>query len=360
MIVIHGNLRDGYSYWNDFNTIIQQQKKVPHSGIDPNLILVAPEFYSTILNSGLYGATDLAWGDVNVWQAGQQSNHPNGARISSFEVVKRLVDHFDDRTMYPNMKNITLVGHSGGAQMVGRYAIVVPTMPTNAYMRFIVADPSSNAYFTQDRPITDPAYATKQSCKQYNDWRYGFNKFHTPPYAGHSTKTYFTNYITRDVILLNGLLDTEPNGDQQCMAVLQGGSQRIGRNLAWWKYINLLAKSPNDVSLFPGNFSKLPDMGDDTPDKFGLRLSIVANASHDVIEVFSSPQGCSALFNDTDLDIGWRPTTPISIAPPNSSDLSPITSGNGMGAPSAAVGRVVPTMLLSSTGVLLLGSLSLL
>ena len=45
------------------------------------------------------------------------------------------------------------------------------------------------------------------------------------------------------------------------MALAQGGSQRIGRNLAWWKYINLLGGTDEDVSLFPGNFSDMPDWG---------------------------------------------------------------------------------------------------
>lgn len=261
LIVIHGSLRDGDSYWAALNGIKEQQLAWGNENVDPNLIITAPMFYSTRFNSGLYTAQQLTWGDLNLWQMGAPSNHPNNTRISSFTAVSELIEHFSQRKLYPNMKNITLIGHSGGAQFVNRYASVVPTEPKHVHVRYLVADPSSSMYFTPHRPITDPSYVNITNCTTFNDWRYGVNKFDITPYSGKSGKYYFRTYTRRDVINLNGLLDTELNGDQQCMALAQGGSQRIGRNLAWWKYINLLGGTDEDVSLFPGNFSDMPDWG---------------------------------------------------------------------------------------------------
>lgn len=354
LIVIHGSLRDGDSYWAALNGIKEQQLAWGNENVDPNLIITAPMFYSTRFNSGLYTAQQLTWGDLNLWQMGAPSNHPNNTRISSFTAVSELIEHFSQRKLYPNMKNITLIGHSGGAQFVNRYASVVPTEPKHVHVRYLVADPSSSMYFTPHRPITDPSYVNITNCTTFNDWRYGVNKFDITPYSGKSGKYYFRTYTRRDVINLNGLLDTELNGDQQCMALAQGGSQRIGRNLAWWKYINLLGGTDEDVSLFPGNFSDMPDWGNMINDQFNVKLSVVANATHDVTEVFSSPQGVSAMFDSSDINFGWRPTEAFPIPPVNSTEPQAGSTSDPNGSlanASSAKARPAAFFLVAALGV---------
>ena len=354
LIVIHGSLRDGDSYWAALNGIKEQQLAWGNENVDPNLIITAPMFYSTRFNSGLYTAQQLTWGDLNLWQMGAPSNHPNNTRISSFTAVSELIEHFSQRKLYPNMKNITLIGHSGGAQFVNRYASVVPTEPKHVHVRYLVADPSSSMYFTPHRPITDPSYVNITNCTTFNDWRYGVHKFDITPYSGKSGKYYFRTYTRRDVINLNGLLDTELNGDQQCMALAQGGSQRIGRNLAWWKYINLLGGTDEDVSLFPGNFSDMPDWGNMINDQFNVKLSVVANATHDVTEVFSSPQGVSAMFDSSDINFGWRPTEAFPIPPVNSTEPQAGSTSDPNGSlanASSAKARPAAFFLVAALGV---------
>lgn len=327
IIVIHGSLRDGDSYWTTLNQVKEQELGSKNPSVDPNLIITAPEFYSSRLNKGLYSSSQLAWGDLNLWQMGAESNHPQNAKVSSFAAIEALIKHFDDRKAYPRMKNVTLVGHSGGAQFVNRYVTVVPYNPKHVHVRYLVADPSSSVYFTRHRPITDPSYVDLKNCTAFNDWRYGFHNFSIAPYAGKPASHYFHNYVSRDVVNLNGMQDTELNGDQQCMAIAQGGSQRIARNMAWWKYINLLAGTDEDVSFYPGNFSELPNWRRFARSGFNVRMSAVANATHKIDEVFSSAEGVSALFDAANLNPGWRPTQPMSIPALNSSD-SLIDSNN--------------------------------
>jgi hypothetical protein len=40
------------------------------------------------------------------------------APVSGFDVLDRLLDHFADRTRYPDLRTVVLVGHSAGAQLV--------------------------------------------------------------------------------------------------------------------------------------------------------------------------------------------------------------------------------------------------
>ena len=56
------------------------------------------------------------------------------------------------------MKNITMIGHGGGAQLINRYAATGkdPQSP-KIYIRYVVGDPSSSPYFTEHRPVTGRA-----------------------------------------------------------------------------------------------------------------------------------------------------------------------------------------------------------
>ncbi len=44
--------------------------------------------------------------------------------MSSFDAMDQILQYFDDAQQYPNMKQIVVSGHSMGAQMAHRYAVV--------------------------------------------------------------------------------------------------------------------------------------------------------------------------------------------------------------------------------------------
>ena len=52
------------------------------------------------------------------WRGGGDAN---GTQISSYDVVDTLIARLSDRKLYPNLKQIALVGFSAGGQFVGRY-----------------------------------------------------------------------------------------------------------------------------------------------------------------------------------------------------------------------------------------------
>jgi hypothetical protein len=62
----------------------------------------------------------LVW-KSSQWSAGANNQYPYYSQsTSSYTVLDTLVQYFDDRTLFPNMKQIVVAGHSLGAQTVQR------------------------------------------------------------------------------------------------------------------------------------------------------------------------------------------------------------------------------------------------
>ena len=101
IIVVHGSDRDGYNYWQTIYNVTQREIKARNRNVDPNTIVVAPEFYSAKLNSGQYTKKQLAWGDSNMWMPGEESVHPPGSAVSSYDALTKLLHHFSDKRLYP-------------------------------------------------------------------------------------------------------------------------------------------------------------------------------------------------------------------------------------------------------------------
>ncbi len=226
-----------------------------------NTVRVAPQFFSTKNDARAYNASSLAWGDANAWQSGAETTHPAGVHTSSFKVLDYFLNYFSNKSRYPNMKYITFVGHGGGGQTVSRYAVFGKDAPrAGVQVRYVVGDPSSQLYFSVDRPVPFPA-----SCDTFHSYRYGMKAgtYDIPGYPlafNGDLPALFRRFAARDVRYVIGAADdSTANGDQTCMARAQGGARRADRNRAYWKYINLLGQSARnaDVSRFPGSFPAL-------------------------------------------------------------------------------------------------------
>ena len=216
------------------------------------------------------------------------------------------------------MQTITFVAHGGGAQMLQRYAVMGAPNPDLARLsvRYVIGDPSSELYFTQDRPVG----VDQESCPTWNDYRYGVNKY-TSPYGilnSPRAPALFRSYAAKEVRYVVGLNDTvTTKGDQTCMAHAVGGPLRRNRSLAYWKYIHLLSgsTSPELLRKFPGNFPTLDSVyGDKTQEdvpKSSPRvanrfkgvsikhsLTVVMGAGHSASKVYGSEAGRNALFAD--------------------------------------------------------------
>jgi len=275
VIVLHGRLRNADVYYESAKTA---QAAAGEAG--KTTIMIVPQFLAQVdVDAHKLPPDTLRWSLVG-WEGGATALAPSHA--SSFEALDAILAKLADRRLFPNLKRVVVAGHSGGAQVAQRYAIAgkgeAALSRERIDVRYVVANPSSYAYFSADRP--EPSIAAQ--CPGYNDWKYGMDE--RPPYlADKSPAELEKGYVSRDVIYLLGTRDTNPNHsalDKSCMGRAQG-PYRYARGHA---YVEAMAKR---------------DAG--TPHH---KAWDVAGIGHDGDKMLTSACGLAALF-----DVGTCETT---------------------------------------------------
>jgi pimeloyl-ACP methyl ester carboxylesterase len=230
LILVHGRLRNAQTYLQSGIDAAE------HAGVSANTLVIAPQFLnaSDIKRNHLDGQV-LRW-NGNDWMAGEPSTGPG--QISSYGALDQIIKHLGNRTLFPALKEIVVAGHSGGGQVLQRFALTGHDHPTlkneGIRLSYVVANPSSYAYFSRQRPVQfDTA-----SCPGFNDWKYGLQ--HLPAYAkGQSAEQLEQAYVSRDITYLLGQQDTDPNHpalDKSCEAETQG-AYRLMRGHNYFDYL---------------------------------------------------------------------------------------------------------------------------
>jgi hypothetical protein len=236
VVIVHGRLRNADTY---FHTA-QHAREL--AGVDPaSTLLVAPQFLSTA-DVSAHGAPGnlLSW-KGNAWMAG--ANAASGAPVSSYAVLDDIAKQLADRRLFPNLKTIVFAGHSGGAQVLQRYAIashVDAFAAEGIDVRFVVANPSSYAYFDAQRPDAQgaPAAFDASRCGGFNRWKYGMEN-RPALIAGRTPAQLEADYVKRRIIYLAGGNDDDPASvslDKSCAAKAQG-PQRMARAQGFFRYL---------------------------------------------------------------------------------------------------------------------------
>ncbi|WP_256972174.1 alpha/beta hydrolase, partial [Paraburkholderia caledonica] len=172
VIVIHGKLRNADVY---FRTA-QNAREAAHADADSTL-LIAPQFLATLDLRVHDEPADLLRWTGNAWMGGEAAQAP--LAISSYEVLDAIVTRLADRKLFPNLRHVVFAGHSGGGQVVQRYAVAARNIAVltaeGIDVRYLVASPSTYAYFDAQRPnaqgLAAPFDATQ--CADFNQWKYG-------------------------------------------------------------------------------------------------------------------------------------------------------------------------------------------
>ncbi|MBC3375496.1 alpha/beta hydrolase [Pseudomonas sp. SWRI92] len=261
LIILHGRLRNADTYLHS------AEKAAAQAGQSATTLIIAPQFLNEHDVARHQLPADILRWQGNEWMAGGQSTGPDP--VSSFQVLDDIVARVSDRQQFPEVKDIVIAGHSGGAQVVQRYALLAHG-PSRIAPRFVVANPSSYAYLDAQRPMAfDPA-----SCPTFNRWKYGLENL--PAYASGQTAAQVEDrYIKRDIVYLLGQQDIDPQHpalDKGCEAQTQG-AYRLLRGKFFFDYLS--RRHPQGLNQ---------------------RLVEVPGVGHDGNGMFNSPEGLKALF----------------------------------------------------------------
>jgi hypothetical protein len=256
VIVIHGKLRNADVYYGTAG------KARDAAGADPAAtLLVAPQFLAT-LDTRVHGvpADTLHWKD-NAWMGGEPAE--GSVPLSSYAVLDAIVERLADRHLFPNLRHVTFAGHSGGAQVVQRYAVAAHDLRALADegidVSYVVSSPSSYAYFDAGRPDAQgrPARFDAAQCPSFDDWKYGMQA--RPAYLNDRSPAQLeAAYVKRPVTYLVGGNDDDPNQaalDRSCPAEAQGG-ERVARAEGYFHYLQ--ARHPEGLNQ---QFHVVPGVG---------------------------------------------------------------------------------------------------
>lgn len=266
LIIVHGRLRNAQTY------LKSGEHSAELAGQSASTLVIAPQFLNEAdVARHPVAETVLRW-QGNEWMAGGESTAP--FRLSSYEALDEIVARLSDRKQFPDVKQIVIAGHSGGAQVVQRYALLGHDQPAveaaGVQVRYVIANPSSYAYFDERRPLA----FNHAGCPYFNRWKYGLTDL--PAYAeGQSAAQLKEKYLKRDIVYLLGQQDTDPNHpalDKSCEAKAQGPN-RLARGRFYFNYLKRLQ-----------------------PQGLKQQLIEVPGVGHNGDGMFTSPEGQKALF----------------------------------------------------------------
>ena len=294
LIVFHGKQRNADDYNRSGLTSI---KRAGDAG--KGTLLITPQFLQKVdTDQYRLPPSVLRWGPEQ-WMAGDNALD---SAISSFDAIDAVVAQLGNRTLFPNLKNVVIAGHSGGGQVVQRYAVVGrggdALMQAGIHVRYVIANPSSYVYFSPDRPALDAhgeftfGPPAKTCFGKYDRWKYGVND--PPPYlAGADFASLEQRYLRRDVVYLLGTNDVDPNHpalDKTCSGEVEG-PYRFFRGKAYFRYLE----------------DRHPELAQASASQ---QLWFVPGVEHDGDKMLNSACGLAALF-----DVGACPTRTLTPVP---------------------------------------------
>jgi pimeloyl-ACP methyl ester carboxylesterase len=267
LIVVHGLTRDGPGYYRS------ALAGAFLAGALEDTVVVVPQFSSNEDScKDSLAPGELSWHcqpRTDTWRHGGDATDGS---VNSFNVVDELLRKLNDKEVFPNMRAIVVFGHSAGGQYVNRYQMAntvhesLRVKPT-----YLVANPSSYAYFDELRPRAAafvagevvalapgwqeplpekprPAFAPygdRRNCTTYDSWPYGMHNRNGYT-AKVSEEQMKKNLVARPATYLLAEFDLFPvyGFDGSCAAMAQGPT-RVARGVAYAKYVALFgAKHP--------------------------------------------------------------------------------------------------------------------
>ena len=240
---IHSASYNAKSYFNRATALVD---KVPDQ--KNKTLIIAPHILPKGCVKNPKESNILYWEFPAFWGTSRGIFNDKRVSISSYEVTDRVLEQVVTSGNFPNLKTIIILGHSGGGQMVNRYAAsgMFETKVANRMgieVRYIVMAPSSYLYFNNERVVrgTLKKFAIPENAPEgFNNWGYGLGtmftyhkKFKVTP------ETITEHYASKRILYLVGSKDKNEDDtslDKKPPAMLQG-RHRLERGIIYYNYL---------------------------------------------------------------------------------------------------------------------------
>jgi len=172
-------------------------------------------------------------------------------RISAYNILEDIISDFCDKEVFPNLKTITILGHSAGGQMVNRFAAsntveFDKARPQKVMIKYITMNPSSYIYFSPKRSVNwsrknfqVPSATEIESNPGYNNYAYGLNSlyyFHRK--KGLTPERMKELYPLRNVVYLLGGEEYVPIGHMSTHpSAMMQGRNRLERGRIYFGHL---------------------------------------------------------------------------------------------------------------------------
>lgn len=239
-----------------------------------------------------------AWKKSN-WETGQNSTQAKGrpAPVSAYQVVDDILRRVADHSVMPELSQVVLAAHGGGAHLLQRYAMLnnmdEAIKDKGIAIRYVIANAPSYLYLTDERPRRNGSgFASYERgiCPNYNHYPYGPQ--HLTGYATGLIPEYtYARYTSRDVVYLLGTADSNPEDhskDKHCAAEAQGAT-RLSRGTGYIQYIHSLAKANPIATPFAHRPYRVNGVAHDAANMFGSQCG-----SHELLGTAPETNGHSA------------------------------------------------------------------
>lgn len=272
LVVFHGRLRNADEYYAG-----ARQTLAAAGAAGQGTALFVPQFLARRDVTAHHLGPDVICWQLSEWMGGLDARTP--PNIGPFDVIDAILARLADRQTFPRLATVVLAGHSGGGQLVQRYAAVAKgdaaLLANGVKIKWVVANPSSYLYFTSDRPTKDGHFAPSDPSKHFvlNTWKYGLES--PPRYVTGTAEQIEKAYFSRDITYLLGGADNDPNLealDKSDAAEAQGQSH-LTRGINYVHYLQFLHP------------------------EIAQKLLVVPGVGHDATKIFSSSEGLSVLFS---------------------------------------------------------------
>lgn len=356
VMVFQGKPRDAWRYANLMSYVGKcAVTNVKWDTAFEDYIVTSPIIFNTNdLEAGGAFPTDLIWKSGD-WASGGLTKGPGDTKVSIFKALDALVDLWFNQTVFPNLNSVVIAGHSAGAILAQRYAVLRESVDgQDANMKWFISDAGSYAWPVDSRPVKNPTASSdcksnSENCEMkaecevtMNQWPYGLNM--TDPSTmnvyGRSKmqknkEKMVQDYFDRRIQYTFAALDDGP-GDTHCEAQFQGDSH--------------IARGNNFVAALKSAGAK------------GFHTTYVANATHVDLELFIDPASQEWMFVDGITDKRKGSTTTTSSASSKNSSASKaasLSSASASSIVSAFTARRVCVVGFALIGCACLSSLSL-